>query len=80
MIFKNLVLQALGTIRIRFRFLQKSNKNISCLCTFKNLSILSEDDHEKKPEAKNLVTLKSATSTPLQLVENKIILKLNFFL
>ncbi len=33
-IFKNLVLQALGTIR--FRFLQKkSKKKISCLCTFK---------------------------------------------
>ncbi len=33
MIFKNLVLQALGTIR--FWFLQKSTKKISCLCAFK---------------------------------------------
>ncbi len=33
MIFKNLVLQALWVIRIRF--LQKSNTKISCLCTFK---------------------------------------------
>ncbi len=33
MIFKNLELQALGTIR--FRFLQKKLKKISCMCTFK---------------------------------------------
>ncbi len=38
-IFKNLVLQALGTIR--FRFLQKKSKKMSCLCTFKNSSTVT---------------------------------------
>ncbi len=38
MIFKNLVLQALGTMRIRF--LQKKFKKMSCLCTFKCRSLI----------------------------------------